>query len=123
MRMSNRPDILARLARSDVNMPDFDGFPLDVQISDVKFEAATYQLLQAVPNVRASRLLHHRLPVQYDALRLTLPLDLFGRRLMVFERAQGDKSVRLYGEEQVTLGHDLDLSYDADSLSTESAVS
>ncbi|KAL2020119.1 hypothetical protein VTK56DRAFT_8724 [Thermocarpiscus australiensis] len=30
-KLSNRPDMVARLARGDVNMPDFDGLPIHVQ--------------------------------------------------------------------------------------------
>lgn len=37
---------MARLARGDVNMPSYDGFPIHVQIPEVKFEAAVYELLR-----------------------------------------------------------------------------
>ena len=31
-------DVVARLARGDVNMPDYEGFPIHVQVPEVKFE-------------------------------------------------------------------------------------
>lgn len=37
---SNGPDMVARLTRGDVSMPDFDGFPVDEQAEEVAFEAA-----------------------------------------------------------------------------------
>lgn len=55
---------MARLARGDVNMPDFDGFPIEKQAPEAKFEAATYELLRTVPDVRVSNLLYHRVPVK-----------------------------------------------------------
>lgn len=57
LKLSNRPDIVARLARGDVNMPDYGGFPVHVQVLEVKFEAAVYELLRSEPNILASRLL------------------------------------------------------------------
>ena len=45
LRSSDGRDIVAHLARGDVNMPDFDGFPIESQIPEVKFEAAAYRLL------------------------------------------------------------------------------
>ncbi|ERS97015.1 hypothetical protein HMPREF1624_06342 [Sporothrix schenckii ATCC 58251] len=87
IRLSNRADIVARLALGDCNMPNFDGFPIDVQIPEVKFEAAVYKLLRAEPNILASRLLYYRSPLQRTGPRLDLPKDIVGRRLFVFERA------------------------------------
>jgi hypothetical protein len=85
LKLSNRPDIVARLARADVNMPNYDGFPVHVQVPEVKFEAATYGLLRSVPDILASRLLYHRIPVQHVGPRLDLPQDIAGRRLLLFE--------------------------------------
>lgn len=92
MRLSNRQDIIARLARGDVNMPDYDGFPIDAQIIEVKFEVAVYVLLCQKPPVLASRLLYHRLPVQHDGPKHH-PQNIYGRRLLVFERAEGENNV------------------------------
>ncbi|KAL8346133.1 hypothetical protein RB598_000167 [Gaeumannomyces tritici] len=93
IRLRDRPDIVARLARGDVNMPNYDGFPIDMQISEVKFEAAVYELLRSEPNVLASRLLYHRIPLQRDGPRLDRPKDIMGRRLLVFERAAGENNI------------------------------
>ncbi|KAK4103338.1 hypothetical protein N658DRAFT_565712 [Parathielavia hyrcaniae] len=40
-------DMVARLARSDVNMPDFDDFPVAVQGAEVRFESTVYHLLRS----------------------------------------------------------------------------
>lgn len=93
VRLSNRADIVARLARGDVNMPDFLGFPVHVQIAEAKFEAAAYELLRSEPNILASRLLYYRTPVQYDGPRLDPPQDIVGRRLFLFERAEGENNI------------------------------
>lgn len=93
IKLSNRPDILARLARGDVNMPDYDGFPIHVQIPEVKFEAAVYELLRSEPNILASRLLYCRIPIQHVGPGLDRPQDITGRRLLVFERAEGENNV------------------------------
>jgi hypothetical protein len=84
-------------------MPDFDGFPTASQVSEVKFEAATYDLLQNEPTVRASRLLYHRIPIQRLGEHIEVPKDILGRRLLVFESSEGDKNVwaELSPEEQV----------------------
>jgi len=92
-KLSNRPDIIARLARGDVNMPDYEGFPVDVQVSEVTFEAATYQLLRSAPGILASRLLYHRIPVLYAGPRRDIPQDITGRRLLIFEKAEGENNV------------------------------
>ncbi|OBT50119.1 hypothetical protein VE04_09164 [Pseudogymnoascus sp. 24MN13] len=91
-KLSNRPDVIARLARGDVNMPDFDGFPIDKQIPEAKFEVAAYELLQSEPQILASHLLYHRIPVQHASPRIHIPRDILGRRLFVFERAQGENN-------------------------------
>ena len=83
--------MVARLARGDVNMPDFDGFPIEKQIPEAHFEAATYRLLRSVPEVRASNLLYYRAPEQKPGPKVGKPADISGRRLMVFERTDGVK--------------------------------
>lgn len=85
--------MVARLARGDVNMPNYDGFPIDVQVPEAKFEVAVYELLRSEPNILASRLLYHRIPVQHAGPRLDPPQDIAGRRLFLFERAEGEKGI------------------------------
>ena len=92
-RLSNRSDIMARLARGDVNMPNYDEFPIDTQVPEVKFEVALYELLRSEPNILASHLLYHRIPVQHVGPRLDFPQDIAGRRLLLFERAEGENNV------------------------------
>ena len=84
---------MARLARDDVNRPDFDGFPFHKQVPEVKFEAAVYGLLRLEPNILTSRLLYYRIPVQHPSSRLDPPQDLAGRRLYLFERTEGKNNV------------------------------
>ncbi|KND90471.1 hypothetical protein TOPH_05004 [Tolypocladium ophioglossoides CBS 100239] len=49
---------MARLARGDINMPNFNGFPIHSQATEVQFEAATYELLRSEPNIFVSDLLY-----------------------------------------------------------------
>ena len=81
--------MIARLARGDVNMPDYDGFTIKQQVPEVTFEAAAYSLLHPVPSIRVSRLLYHRVPIEYPPPHVEVPRDIAGRRLLVFERADG----------------------------------
>lgn len=85
--------MVARLARGDVNMPDFDGFPVDEQAKEAAFEAAVYNLLRPESNIRVSRLLHYRIPILHPGPKLSIPRDLAGRRLFVFEKAEGVNNV------------------------------
>lgn len=80
---------MARLARGDVNMHDYDGFPLQVQVQEVMFEVAVYELLRSEPEILASRLLYYRIPVQHVGPRRDVPPDTVGRRLFLFEKAEG----------------------------------
>ncbi|KAJ6779913.1 hypothetical protein PWT90_07828 [Aphanocladium album] len=93
VKLSNGSDVVARLARGDVNMPDYDGFPIDVQALELKFEVAVYTLLRTEPAITSSRLLYHRVPLQHAAPRRRRPTDILGRRLLVFERAEGENNV------------------------------
>jgi hypothetical protein len=92
-KLSDGADIIARVARGDVNMPGFDGFDPRVQASEVRFEAATYQLLLSERGVMATRLLYYRPPVQYSGTKLNRPIDIAGRRLFLFEKAEGRSTV------------------------------
>jgi hypothetical protein len=61
------------MSRDDVNMPNFDGALIYKQVPEVKFEVAVYELLYSEPNILASRLLYHYIPVQHVSPRLNLP--------------------------------------------------
>lgn len=74
-------------------MPNFDGFAISWQALEVKFEAATYKLLCSEPNILASSLIYHRVPVPRPDPRLTISQDIAGRRLLVFERAEGETNI------------------------------
>ncbi|MCJ1343386.1 hypothetical protein MMC31_001579 [Peltigera leucophlebia] len=91
LKLSNQPDVVARLARADVNMPNYSGFPFHGQVSTAKFEVAVYELLRSEPNIMASNLLNHRILVQQVGPRLDVPQDITGRCLLLFERADGEK--------------------------------
>ncbi|KAK3369872.1 hypothetical protein B0H63DRAFT_514128 [Podospora didyma] len=93
IKQSNGQDIMARLARNDVNMPEFDGFPIEWQASEAQFEAAVYELLRPEAEILASRLLYHRFPAQHPGTKLETPQDLAGRRLFLFETAEGENNV------------------------------
>ncbi|KAH8587920.1 hypothetical protein B0O99DRAFT_379572 [Bisporella sp. PMI_857] len=84
LKLSNRLDIIARLARSDDNMPNSNGFPIQLQVPEVKFEVAVYDLLRSEPNILASRLLYYHIPVQHISPRFD-PFQDAGRRLFLFE--------------------------------------
>jgi hypothetical protein len=60
------------------------------QVPEVMFEVAVYELLRSEPNILASRLLYHRIPVQHAGPRDGLPRDIAGRRLFLFEKAGGE---------------------------------
>jgi hypothetical protein len=74
-------------------MPDFDGFPIHVQIPEAKFEAATYKLLCSEPAIASSRLLYHRILLKYAKSGSAPPDNISGPRLMAFEKAEGENNV------------------------------
>ena len=102
---SNLPDVVpvARFSRGDVNMPNCDVFPINDLVSEVKFEAAVYELLQSDASILASCLLYHRVPIQHVPLRLNVPHDITGRRLFLFEKPEGENNIwyELSSEEKV----------------------
>jgi hypothetical protein len=85
--------MVVRLARGDVNMPDYDGFTIKRQVPEVLFEAATYKLLRNEPEIRPSRLLYYRVPILKPGPKTKIPTDFSGRRIFVFERADGTNNV------------------------------
>ncbi|KAH0586785.1 hypothetical protein H2248_005636 [Termitomyces sp. 'cryptogamus'] len=90
MKLSNSMNIMARLARDDVNIPDFCGF-LHKQVMEVKFEAAAYKLLSSEPHILASRLLYHRVSMQHADPRQKVPQDILDRRLFGYDLGQDDR--------------------------------
>ena len=100
-KLSNLPD---RFSRGDVNMSNYDAFPIDNLVSEVKFEAVVYELLRSDASILASCLLYHRVPVQHVPLRLNVPHDITGRRLFLFENFRGDNNIwyELSSEEKGT---------------------
>ncbi|KAG6808147.1 hypothetical protein H0H93_000517, partial [Arthromyces matolae] len=93
IKLSNSLDIIARLNRSDVNMPNFDGYPFELQLSDHNFETAVYTLLHSEPGIFVSKLLYHRVQIQHDPPRLVIPRDIIGRSLFLFEKSSGTDNV------------------------------
>jgi hypothetical protein len=93
IKLSEGKDIVARLARGDVNMPGFDGFPIDVQVPEVKFEAQVYKPLLPETDILVSHLLYYRIPKLHEGPKLERPEDIAGHRLFVFERSEGENNV------------------------------
>lgn len=93
MKLSTRPDIIARLASFDVNMPKYSAWPFPGVLSDHNFEAAIYDLLRSEANIRVSRMIYHRIPLQHQGPRTEVPRDILGRGLILFEKAAGENNV------------------------------
>ena len=93
LKLSNQPDIVAHLSRHDVNMPNFDGLPIHKQVPEDRLEVVVYQLLCSEPDILASCLLYHSIPVQHVSPRLDPPPDIAGRHLFLFERTEGENNV------------------------------
>ncbi|KAL8380947.1 hypothetical protein RB595_005308 [Gaeumannomyces hyphopodioides] len=89
IKLSDGREIVARLARGDVNKPYFDGFPVREQVDKVMFERQVYHLLRSKADILVSRLFHFRAPVQKPGPRVEVPRDLAGRTLFLFEKAEG----------------------------------
>jgi hypothetical protein len=62
LKLSNGLEIVASLARGDVKVPNYAGFPIHVEVPKAKFEVAVYELLRSEPNILASCLLYYRSP-------------------------------------------------------------
>jgi hypothetical protein len=100
------------MSRGDINVPNYDSFPLHTQVLDVESEAAMYELLRFESNIRASRLLYYRVPVQNgSSSKHGVPRDISGRRLFLFEKTDGENNIwtSLGAEEKVCF--DLEHSY------------
>lgn len=96
LKLSDQRPVLARLGNADVNMPRYDGFSLHWLHRQLDFEVATYKLLKHTPGIPTDRLLYHRHPLQHAGIKHGMPADISGRRLMIFDMAQGQ--CRLWSE-------------------------
>jgi hypothetical protein len=85
--LSNGRQLLARLARGDFNMPDYDGYSVIEQVNSRQRCTICWNLSLSEPEALTSRLLYRRIPSQNVAHRLPPPTEILGRSLMVFERA------------------------------------
>ncbi|KAF7313235.1 hypothetical protein MKEN_01010200 [Mycena kentingensis (nom. inval.)] len=97
LRLADDRNILARLARVDVNRLEYDDSGrmdelIAQQIADVQFEGAVYDLLRNHPDVVAAKLLHAR-PPEYKPELIRSSRDVRGRALFVFERMEGSNTV------------------------------
>lgn len=87
-----------------MNVPGYDGFPIEVQTLDARFEVAVYELLRSEPDILASHLLYYRIPVQRAEPKLEHPEDIMGRRLFLFERTEGNNNIwDISGDKQAHL--------------------
>ncbi|KAJ7208051.1 hypothetical protein GGX14DRAFT_455343 [Mycena pura] len=99
MRLADDRDILARVARLDVNWPKYgegraDEF-VDQQVTEVQFEADVYDLLRQRREIFAANLLYYRAPVfsRSTKHRRLPPGNLLGRALFLFEKTEGVNNV------------------------------
>ncbi|KAH6968941.1 hypothetical protein DER45DRAFT_589472 [Fusarium avenaceum] len=94
MKLSNQREILVRLGRADVNVPNYDGFPFDTIVRELNFESATYTLLSGHPEIPVSTLLYMRPPVKHESgVDYDVGRSVQGRRLMVFDFSHGRSNV------------------------------
>lgn len=89
-RLSDDRDVMARVARADVNMPNYDGFALTWLHNQVEFEAAVYHLLEGTAEIPTSRLLYFCHAKQSEWSKTDLPRDISGRQLMLFDMSNGE---------------------------------
>lgn len=74
-------------------MPKYDGFPVDELVEELYFEAAVYTLLMHIPESLTSRLIYYRPPEKLGEMGDGRPESILGRRLMLFEMANGRNNV------------------------------
>ena len=96
MKSIGHPDIVARLAKVDLNWPSFDNLFYQKQARDAMFEAAAYGLLAPVSAVKVSKLIYHRLPVLQEGPRSKTPPGIAGRQLLIFNRAESGDAVKIW---------------------------
>jgi hypothetical protein len=72
LKLLNKLNIITCLARDNINMPNYNGFLIHVQVLKAKFEVVVYKLLRSEPNILASCLLYYHILVQHISPRLKL---------------------------------------------------
>ena len=99
LKLSNLPDVVARLSCRDVNIPNYCGFPIGYLVSEVKFEAAVYEILRSDASI-LSWLLDSSTTVSRF---MYLPDLMFLKILLVVHcsclKGQGEKKIFPEGEE------------------------
>lgn len=92
-KLSNGEEILACLGHSDVNKPDSESYPVDIQLSDARYEAALHEVLSPESSeIKVAPLLYHRVPQIVPGPSSQDPTDILGRRFCVFKAPQGNSS-------------------------------
>lgn len=89
--MSDDRNLMARCANADVNMPQYDGFTIHWLHQQLELEAAIYALLEDERLIPTPKLLYHRHSQKAEVPSLEVPIDISGRRLMIFEMSRGTK--------------------------------
>jgi hypothetical protein len=92
MILNNGMSLLARISRSDVNTPGYDGLAFSSLLRDAQFEVAAYEHLKDHPGVRVPELLFHRLPEQQNSSDPVI-LDGRHRQLFIFRREEGENNI------------------------------
>ncbi|KAG8667814.1 hypothetical protein FPOAC2_13013 [Fusarium poae] len=94
MTLSDQREILVRLGRSDVNMLNYKGFPLDSMIRELDFESAVYTLLTGHTEIPVSALHFSRPPIKHNVgTDYDVEISVQGRQLMVFDKHPGKSNV------------------------------
>ncbi|OBS20043.1 hypothetical protein FPOA_11764 [Fusarium poae] len=94
MTLSDQREILVRLGRSDVNMLNYKGFPLDSMIRELDFESAVYALLAGHTEIPVSALHFSRPPIKHNVgTDYDVERSVQGRQLMVFDKHPGKSNV------------------------------
>lgn len=73
--------------------PNYCSWPYHKLVSQVEFEAAVYDLLRNELDLKTSTLLYHRAQAQRPEPGFELPIDIVGRALFLFKRAEGEKNL------------------------------
>lgn len=89
IRLSDGRDVIARMAKADVNMPRYDGWPIDWLHKQLEVEANIYKLLMKFKKIPSPDLLYFRRCEQQYGSRGEPPKDVIGRQLMIFDMAEG----------------------------------
>ena len=73
-------------------MPNDVGFPIHVRVIKAKLEVSMYELVRSMPDILASYLINYHISAQRTGLKLDLPQDIAGHRLL-FESAERGNNV------------------------------